>query len=78
MDLEQPRSKRGDGNGKICSAFMDLEPDICDVLRAADLACQLALDEGDKIDDLVFFCIRHCQQLAADLKEKYYGLWPEH
>ena len=57
---------------------MDLESDICDVLRAAELACQLAFDEGDKIDELLFFSMRQCQQHAAALKEKYYNLWPEH
>jgi hypothetical protein len=56
-------------------AFRDLESDICDVFLAADLACQLAFEEGDKIDELVFFSARQCRQLAAALKEKYYNLY---
>jgi hypothetical protein len=60
------------------NAFMDLESGICDVLRAADLACQLAFDEGDGIDELLFSSMRQCRQHAAALKEKYYNLWPEH
>ena len=51
------------------SAFMSLEPDICGVLRAADLVCQLAFDESDGIDELLFFSMRQCQQHAPALKE---------
>jgi hypothetical protein len=61
----------------VRSAFMDLEPDICDLLRAAKLVCQLGFDEIDKIDDLLFFSMRQCQERAEALKEKYYGLWVE-
>jgi hypothetical protein len=52
--------------------FMDLESDICDMVRAADLACQLAFEENDA-DELLVFSVRQCQRFAEALKEKYYA-----
>ena len=52
------------------STFKDLESDICDVLRAAELACQLAFDEGDKIDELLFFSMRQCQTTCRGVEGK--------
>jgi len=52
--------------------FMDLESDICDMVRAADLACQLAFEEADA-DELLVFSVRQCQRFAEALREKYYA-----
>ena len=64
-------------NDALADAYVELESDICDMLRAADLACQFAFDESDEIDELVFFTARECQRRAKELKEKYYHLWPD-
>jgi hypothetical protein len=54
--------------------FMDLEPDILDLVRAAKLVFQLASDEQD-LDELLHFSIRQCRELAAALEEKYHTSW---
>jgi hypothetical protein len=61
----------------VLVAFMDLEADICDLLYAAKLARELAMDQGKEIDDLLYFSIRQCESHAEALKGKYYGLWRE-
>jgi hypothetical protein len=53
-------------------AFKELEFDICDLARAADLASLMAFDEDS---ELTFFAVRQLQSMATSLKEKYYQLW---
>jgi hypothetical protein len=63
------RRSAPDGNreARHVRAFLDLEPDICDLVRAADLAL-LAEDE----EELFAFTVEQFQKMAHDLKRKFY------
>jgi hypothetical protein len=56
---------------QLSRAFIELEPDICDLVRAGELA-SLAEDYGD--DGLQTFAIGQLQDMAQRLKQKYYEL----
>jgi hypothetical protein len=61
-----------DSKGGHTWAFIQLEPDICDLVRAAELA-ELAQDSGDS--GLLIFAVGQFHKMADDLKRKYFELW---
>jgi hypothetical protein len=60
----------------VRGAFMDLEPDLRDLVRAAKLAFQLVCDERG-IDELLYFSIQQCRERAVALEKEYDRLWDE-
>jgi hypothetical protein len=61
------------------SAYMDLEFEIRDLVRAAVITTDLLADkELDDEEELIFFSARQSRRLAEELKQKYYALWPGH
>jgi hypothetical protein len=68
--IRKHRSRSDGGESKgLARAFRELEPDICDLGRAGELA-SLAEDAGD--DGLLCFALGQFQKTAEDLKRKYY------
>jgi hypothetical protein len=53
------------------AAFRALEPEVCDLVRSAELA-SLAEDTGDS--GLLTFAIEQFLQMAEGLKKKYYEM----
>jgi hypothetical protein len=54
----------------MTDAFSDLEPDICDLVAAAEIAFDMAMD--GQVDGKTLFAIEQFKKLAEGLKEKYY------
>ena len=63
-DLKVIDGKRGHAH-----AFLELEPDICDLVRMAELV-DLADDSRDS--GLLTFAVGQFRKMAEDLKRKYY------
>jgi hypothetical protein len=49
----------------------DLEPDICDLAVAAEIAFDAAMD--DQVAGKTLFAIEQFERMAKNLKEKFYG-----
>jgi hypothetical protein len=60
-----------DQQANLISAYLALEPDICDMVRAAEIA-SLAEEHNE---ELVTFAIEQCLKTAEELKAKYYELY---
>ena len=58
----------------VDTAYAALEPDICDLVQAAQLA-SIAEDQND--DGLVTFAIGQFQKMALELRARYYELWKD-
>jgi hypothetical protein len=58
----------------LARAYRELEPEICDVVRAAELA-SLAEDQEDS--GLLTFAIEQFLRLAEELKQRYYDEWKD-
>jgi len=73
---QTPKKKRRGGSGEKPSnhahAFVDLEPDICDLERAAELCLRMVEDDDF---ESTFFTIRQLVPMARALRKKYYKLY---
>jgi hypothetical protein len=69
--LNKKRRSQSDRE-RLSRAFIELEPDICGLVRAGELT-SLAEDQGD--DGLLTFALGQFQKMAEDLKRKYYELY---
>jgi hypothetical protein len=52
------------------NAYRDLEPDICDLVRAAEIAFEMAMKED--AGGCTLFSVEQFKRLAEDLKAKFY------
>jgi hypothetical protein len=69
--LRRPASKNaGSDDKRHAAAFRSLEPDICDMVRAAEMA-SLAEEHGE---ELLTFAIEQCLRTAEEFKQTYYEL----
>jgi len=65
------RGRRGaNTSDNEVNAFRDLEPDICNLVRAAEIAFSMAMDED--VGGCTLFSVEQFKRLAEDLKAKYY------
>ena len=82
VKLAKPRIKgrrqrrKGNGNdtarltARLVQSYRDMEPDICDLVTAAEIALDQALQED--VGRCTLFSVDQFQRLADDLKKKYY------
>jgi len=75
--LARNKSTDATRDSRHAAAFRELESDVCDLLRAADLAlvAKEADDVGESGGGLTLFTIQQFAKMAEDLKKKYYELW---
>jgi hypothetical protein len=59
---------------RLCSAYADLEGAICDATHMVDIATEMANDEED-IDEQLLFAVIHSQDLMRGLKARFYENW---
>jgi hypothetical protein len=69
--LRRPANRMipGPADKKLAAEYRALEPDICDIVRAAEM---LSLAEDQEDTGLLSFAINQSLKLAEELKEKYY------
>jgi hypothetical protein len=63
---------------KLADSFRELESDICDLVRAAQLADLLVaeLEDGSPtMQELRLFATSQCEKAAIALKRRYYEQW---
>ena len=57
----------------LAAGYMELEPDICDLVRAAEIAAMMF----DKKPELTNFMVDQFLRMANELQQKYYALLPD-
>jgi hypothetical protein len=75
--LARNKNTSSDRDESHAEGFRDLENDICELVRAANLAlvAKEADNVGDGDGDLTLFTIEQFAKMAKDLKRKYYARW---
>jgi hypothetical protein len=68
----KPKRKRKSGEIDAGTAFSELEPDICDLAQAAELAFEARVETSN--EGLALYALFRFEKAAKDLKRKYYRL----